>query len=98
MVNRVIRDGKVAVIVSPGYGAGWSTWGHPNDAFDPVVVEWIEAGKPDPTPYAGVGGPYNGGLYQAHIEWLPEGTQFRIDEYDGSETLVLADEQDWSVA
>src|SRR6478609_2455061 len=23
---KVIRDGMVAVIVSPGFGAGWSTW------------------------------------------------------------------------
>ena len=26
MSDKVIRDGKVAVIISPGFGAGWSTW------------------------------------------------------------------------
>ena len=25
-IEKVVRDGKVAVLVSPGYGAGWSTW------------------------------------------------------------------------
>jgi len=24
-VEKLIRDGKVAVLYSPGYGAGWST-------------------------------------------------------------------------
>lgn len=25
-MDKVIRDGMVAVIYSPGYGAGWSSW------------------------------------------------------------------------
>ena len=25
-MNKVIRDGKVAVLYSPGYGAGWYSW------------------------------------------------------------------------
>ena len=25
-MDKVIRDGKVAVLYSPGFGAGWSTW------------------------------------------------------------------------
>ena len=26
-MEKYIKDGKVGVLVSPGYGAGWSTWG-----------------------------------------------------------------------
>jgi len=98
-MEKVVRDGMVAVVYSPGFGAGWSTWSEPELAFDPVVVAWIEDGKPSPVPYEDdPDGPYTGGLEKAIIEWIPEGTQFRIDEYDGSESLVLASESTWQVA
>ena len=29
--DKVIRGGMVAVLYSPGYGAGWSTWAHNDD-------------------------------------------------------------------
>lgn len=33
-MKKLIRDGKVAVLVSPGFGAGWSTWnGDDEDAI-----------------------------------------------------------------
>ena len=45
-VEKYIReDGKVAVLVSPGYGAGWSTWNYSNDRdfllFDKTLVEMV---------------------------------------------------------
>lgn len=90
--DRVERDGKVAVIVSPGFGAGWSTWADdlPNSVFAPDVVAWIEAGKPDvelDDTFGEYG--YTGGLGDAEIEWVPKGSRFIIDEYDGSETLHI---------
>ena len=27
-MDKVVRDGLVAVLVSPGHGAGWYTWAH----------------------------------------------------------------------
>lgn len=91
-IPKVVRDGMVAVIVSPGCGAGWSTWA--DDAsvavFAPDVVAWIEAGKPDVDEdgaFAHYG--YLGGLDDAVIEWVPVGTHFCIDEYDGSESLTI---------
>jgi len=93
-MNKVVRDGLVAVIVSEDFGAGWSTWNEPEDAFDPEVVKWIEGGK--------VGEPlkegdfrYAGGLKNARVVWLPQGTLFRIDEYDGSETLVTLEDEEY---
>lgn len=93
-VERVERDGMVAVIVSGGFGAGWSTWADESEAavFAPDVVAWIEAGKPDDNETIEAFGKkygHTGGLYQAGIEWLPKGTQFIIDEYDGSEGLTI---------
>lgn len=37
------RDGKVAVLYSPSYGAGWYTWNHdhPEAIFDPEIVKLI---------------------------------------------------------
>lgn len=32
------------------------------------------------------------------IRWVERGTKYRIDEYDGMEDIVLADEQEWLVA
>lgn len=31
----------VAVITSPGFGAGWSTWNLPSLAFDSRLVSWL---------------------------------------------------------
>ena len=47
-MDRVIRDGRVAVIFSPGYGSGWYT-SHDIEAliFDPSIVAWIEAEEHD---------------------------------------------------
>ena len=54
-MDKVIVDGKVAVLVSGGYGGGWSTWmdgdtlDQPNRsiAFEPKVVEMVLAGEKD---------------------------------------------------
>ena len=89
-VEKVIRDGLVAVVYSPEYGAGWSTENHNASPFDPLVVAWIEAGREHPAPYADpMYGIYNGGLHRAVIEWLPVGTRFRIDVYDGAEAIEI---------
>lgn len=43
-MDKVIRDGKVAVLYSPGYGAGWYTWNSecPECLFDPELVALVE--------------------------------------------------------
>ena len=43
-MDKVIRDGKVAVLVSYGYGAGWSTWNSARSdslLFDPDIVQMV---------------------------------------------------------
>ncbi len=32
------------------------------------------------------------------VMWLPEGTQFKIEEYDGSESVILATDIKWHEA
>lgn len=40
-------NGKVGVLVSPGWGAGWSTWGTPELAYDKRIVEFWLSHKDD---------------------------------------------------
>jgi len=101
-MEKVIRDGHVAVIISNGYGAGWSTWNPgPNRetlVFHPKLVELIESGQCNQdnmlallTELIGkidTVHVYLGGIEDLTIKWLPEGTRFRIEEYDGKEYIV----------
>lgn len=100
-MDKVIREGKVAVLVSPGYGAGWYTWnqGHEECLYDPDVVAWVENGKVGECPDLGTkyGWKYfcDGGAHQLVIEWLPLNTLFLVREYDGKEWIETADSMEW---
>jgi hypothetical protein len=99
--GKVIRDGKVAVLYSPGFGAGWSTWDSDYGEeliFDPMMVKYVEEDNYDALyAYAAMRYPsaYTGGLGDLTIAWLPEGTLFRIEEYDGSESIETLGDTDW---
>ena len=50
-MEKVIENGQVAVIYSPGFGAGWYTWNQSrfpelNDGtallFDPILVDLVK--------------------------------------------------------
>jgi hypothetical protein len=75
-MDKVIVNGKVAVLYSPGFGSGWYTW---NQQF------------PDPEVF-------KGGMMDLEIQWIPVGTEFRISEYDGAESIELKDEAGWFTA
>lgn len=100
-MNKVIRDGMVAVLISPRYGAGWYSWhGIRELLFDPVVVEMLENNidryeieKYCEKTYGE--DEYYGGITDLQIVWIPEGREFMIHEYDGSETLRYKDEIRW---
>ena len=101
-MDKVIRDGQVAVIVSPGPGAGWYSWhGIEELLFDPSVVAWIESDEYDKIKhYITLKYPdeYFGDIEKLSIRWLTEGTAFKIDEYDGSESVSVRDQEEWIVA
>ena len=94
-MEKVIRNGKVAVLYSPGFGAGWYSWNEKKELlFHPKLVEMVENNKQKEITeefckdllktddYICVLGAGN-----LQIEWLNEGTVFEIDEYDGSESI-----------
>ncbi len=94
---------KIGIVYSPGFGAGWSSWGDDNSALDQEMARAIEAGEPLPEilRIANKNWPnqYTGGLENVRVQWVDEGTQFLIDEYDGSESVVLRDDGEiWRTA
>jgi hypothetical protein len=98
-MKKVIRDGKVAIIYHPSFGAGWYTWNedykemmyHPqlvqkilDDEQKDLTEEWVKA-------VLGIDSEkhlYCGAAGELKIEWLPIGTAFRISEYDGFESVI----------
>lgn len=105
-VPKVVRNGKVAVLVSPGFGAGWSTWANAKNErvmlFSPEIVEALERGESKVTieTLAAKLFPdeHLGGLRGLRVEWIPVGQQFRIREYDGSESVEMSADASWEVA
>jgi len=101
-MNKVIRDGKVGVLISPGYGSGFSTWGYPTEAiFNPTLIELVENEKfQEAIDYCEKTWPeeYSGGVSDLVVAWVPEGTKFRIDEYDGSEFIEFLEDVNWITA
>ena len=99
-MNKLIRDGKVAVLYSPRYGGGWSTWNprHPGILFDPAIVDFVEKEQSEELQvyvtlkYPGI---YDGGMDGLQVQWIPEGVFFRVNEYDGSESIEIRDEVNW---
>lgn len=101
--GKVIRDGKVAVLYSPGFGAGWYTWGAGSEygdavIFDPMLVKYVEEGDHSAlATYVAMRYPnaYTGGIDSLEIAWIPVGTLFQIEEYDGSESIQTMDGTSW---
>ena len=104
MTEKLIENGKVAVLVSGGYGAGWSTWmyDYPDCLFDPVIAQMVIDGAEE-TEIAVVAekrypDAYLGGIDGIDVVWIPIGTHFRINEYDGAESIEYLNEVNWYVA
>lgn len=41
------KDGQIAILVSGGFGAGWSTWNYQEVAYDKRIVEFWLSKKDD---------------------------------------------------
>jgi hypothetical protein len=103
-MEKFIRDGKVAVLVSPGYGAGWSTWNVEHAEFlcmDMQLVEAVIAGNTSEVVRLVESRDrdiYIGGLSDLRVEWVEQGQAFEIDEYDGAEYLRVVNQQMYMIA
>jgi len=41
---------------------------------------------------------YTGGMDDLKVALIPEGAMFRVNEYDGAESIELKDDADWFTA
>ena len=96
-MNKLERDGKVAVVISPGHGAGWSTW---NDyefreilcmdaeiaqaVLDKNIGEVVRFAKEKCGKDV-----YITRNLELKVEWVSKGERFEISEYDGYEEIVI---------
>jgi hypothetical protein len=106
-MKKLERDGKVAVLVSPGYGAGWSTWNSGEIAkvmtMDADIVQAVLGGDRGKAATlatekgAALGESYVCvlGAIDLVVKWVPKGAAFEITEYDGSESLHQIGERDY---
>lgn len=106
------------VLVSYGFGAGFSTWSEHELAYDRRVIEFwlahknderwmreVERYNPESPEHKEACAffneiglddcPYMGGFPDCDLEWVPVGARFRINEYDGAESLEIENEGSW---
>ena len=101
--EKLERDGNVAVLYSPAFGAGWYTWNREYEGllFDKDIVEAVlakdfdKAAKLAELKYPGV---YTGGAEDLEVEWVPRGSRFEVNDYDGSESVRVFGPDDGFVA
>lgn len=98
-MEKVIKDGQVAVLISRGFGAGWSTWADDKHRqtmlFDADMVNAVLEGdkqKAAAIAKAKCDDAYTGGAEDLEVVWIPQGTAFVVEEYDGSESIRTADD------
>ena len=110
-MDRIIKDGKVAVVYSPGFGSGWYTWARHDDPsmiFDPGLVGLVlerekyyrnhadyELKTEQILAYQILKWPDAHRNTDLVVDWVPLGEKFRVVEYDGAETVELASQINW---
>ena len=101
-MKKVTQNGRVKVLFSPGFGAGFLTWGAPVEAiFDPELIALVESQTlQEAVDYVSATYPgiYTGGVADLRVIEIAEGARFIIDEYDGAESVSILDEIDWITA
>lgn len=100
---KVVRDGKVAVLVSSDFGIGfYSATDDPACLFCPEIVAMLERSAPlaELLEFVKARWPrvHRSAVQDLNIEWVPEGAAFCIREYDGAEWVELRDDVAWVTA
>lgn len=103
-MRRYEKDGEVAVIYSPGYGAGWSSWADKSIRYllcchHDIAVAVERNQYKDFETFKKVveaaleendllGKYYIDNPRKLDVEWVPLGWLFKIEEYDGYEKVI----------
>jgi hypothetical protein len=112
--NRLYNsNGQVAVVYSPGYGGGWTTWNRSIDPADARVAVLTLTGMSITLTFETEYSDEkeirfaDSKFYQFQgsdmnddlaIEWLDTGTLYRITEYDGFESIETQNDTTWRQA
>lgn len=94
-MDKYIKDGKVAVLYSPDFGAGWYSWYRKKEMlFD---VELVEAVLNNEDYKTIIERKYPEAIsdIRLEVEWVSEGSSIRIKEYDGSESVRITDNDNY---
>lgn len=101
-MNKIERDGMVAVLYSPGFGAGWNTWNKTEHretlCMDSDIVQAVldgDTSKAAEIAKQKCGNIFISGASQLEVEWVKKGSLFEIEEYDGSESIHIIGERDY---
>ncbi len=104
MVEKYYNEqGEVAVLYSPGYGAGWYSWNtnHPDILFDKDIVQAVidkdktKAGLIALEKYPEI---CELGIDKIQIEWMQPGQMFQINCFDGYESIKYNYDRSWLTA
>ena len=96
---------RYGVLVSHGYGAGWSSWNSPRLAYDRKVIEyWKDNYEANPKVVEewlaknGYPGTYVSfsNWRNLTLEWIPANVCWRIREYDGAESIEVLNLAGWN--
>jgi len=102
-MEKKIKDGMVAVLYSPDFGAGWYTWHNIAELlFDPRVVDMVlektSAETIELYCKTVYGDHYYAGSCDLEVAWVPLGTEFIIEDFDGNESITFKDKVNWVTA
>lgn len=101
--EKLEKDGKIAVLYSPGFGAGWFTWNteHQFLLFDKDLVQLVLDGNNDQAAVLAekkCPDVYTGGAKGLSVKWIDKGSFFEVEEHDGSESIHVIGDRDYLVA
>lgn len=104
-MEKIEKDGRVAVLYSPGFGAGWSTWADDDQkealCMDARIVGPFVDGDRDAAVAAAVAlfpDLYIGDASDLKVIWIEKGRAFEVEEYDGSESVHVLGDRTYLVA
>lgn len=97
MVEKYIKDGKVAILHSKSFGCGWFPM-HPEDdgldrIWDKVLVDaFLNKNQEAFNDRCGQLNVTSWGITELDVDWVPVGREFFVFDYDGRETVHICGE------
>lgn len=94
-MDKRIVNGCVGVVITVSYGSDLHYPQYPHLRFDPKLIDLIVVGlQGDAIQHIQENYPdvYNAMRMKLHVQFIPQGKRFRIEEYDGAEHIITEDD------